>query len=129
MPPIGKMLIVGGILIIALIIGIVIDMKRGKAKRELSRDDELDTPAEPEVTVLSAEVIHMACGVNTVGTQGYKQPKVVKTFLIKFRDKDGKIFDIQVNEEMYAAFELGQCGSLTLIDGKIDSFVLDEEEE
>ena len=49
-----------------------------------------------------------------------------KHFYVKFRDDDGQIYDIRVSEEYYFAFEKGQTGTLTLLDGKLDSFVLDE---
>jgi hypothetical protein len=76
-----------------------------------------------------AKVIDRICGINTKTSNGYKMVKTVKEFVIVFEDDDGKFRRVLVSESMYDAFEEGQAGTLTLIDGQIDSFVLDEEGE
>ena len=53
--------------------------------------------------------------------------KTVKEFVIVFEDSEGKFRRVLVGEDMYDAFEEGQVGMLTLINGQIDSFVLDGE--
>lgn len=81
---------------------------------------------EPVVEKLHAEVVDMACDVTSIGYQAYKQPKAVKQFCIKFRTDEGEIRDIFVAESLYDAFEVGQVGVLTLVNGQVGSFELKE---
>ena len=76
-----------------------------------------------------AKVIDRICGINTKTSSSYKMVKTVKEFVIVFEDGEGMFRRVLVSENMYDAFEEGQVGPLTLINGQIDSFVLDEEGE
>ena len=100
------------------------DAKRGKPPTV----EERLAAYEPDIKTFHAEVIDIACGVYTNGGQSYTQPKAVKEFCIKFRDGDGNIHDVLIEESLYDAFEIGQCGTLTLINGNLNSFVLDKQE-
>ena len=100
------------------------DAKRGKQPTV----EERLAAYEPDIKTFHAEVIDIACGVYTNGGQSYTQPKAVKEFCIKFRYDDGNIHDVLIEESLYDAFEIGQRGTLTLIDGKLNSFILDEDE-
>ena len=117
--------LIGALFIIVLVIAY--KTKPTKEEMEAAEDERLN--AEGEIFEMHAEVIDMACDTVTVGYQAYKQPKAQKQFLVKFRGDDSQIFDIPVNEECYFAIEKGQVGTLTLLDGKLDSFILDEFEE
>ena len=88
--------------------------------------DEFKNPIEEN---FHAKVIDRICGINTKTSNAYKMVKTVKEFVIVFEDGEGKFRSVLVGEDMYDAFEEGQAGTLTLINGKIDSFVLDEEGE
>ena len=92
---------------------------------EAECDDEEFAPAKEES--FHAKVIDRVCGVNTKTSNAYKIVKTVKEFLIVFEDDERKFHKILVKEDMYDAFEEGQVGTLTLIGGRLDSFVLDEE--
>lgn len=91
----------------------------------VEEDGDADLTASKEV--LYAKVIDRICGINTKTSNAYKTVKTVKEFVIVFEDSEGKFRRLLVGENMYDAFEEGQVGTLTLIDGQLDSFVLDEE--
>ena len=121
-------LIIGiGIVFIAVlfVISAVIDAKKNKSMREqIFQQEEKRLNAEGQIFTAHAEVVDMICGVNSVG---HKQPQTVKYFVIKLKTDDGELLNVPVNEEYYAAFEVGLSGTLTLIDGRLDTFVLDNE--
>ena len=116
-----------GIMGAILIIFWVVAFKTKPSKEEIIAEEDERLNAEGEIFETRAEVVDMACDTVSVGYQAYKLPKAEKHFYVKFRDDDGQIYDIRVSEEYYFAFEKGQTGTLTLLDGKLDSFVLDEE--
>ena len=115
-----------GIMGAILIIFWVVAFKTKPSKEEIMAEEDERLDAEGEIFETRAEVVDMACDTVSVGYQAYKQPKAEKHFYVKFRDDDGQIYDIRVSEEYYFALEKGQIGTLTLLDGKLDSFVLDE---
>jgi len=133
--------LIGSLVIAAIMVVIVvIIIFRGKADIDGTRVieaeiDKNDSPLSEEDSVeqevktvtVHARVIDMACSVKSVGTQCYKLPKTVKTFVIQFQNDAGEILDLTVSEEMYEGFDKGLAGSLTIIDGKLDSFVPDED--
>ena len=116
-----------GIIGAFFIIFLVVAFKTKPSKEEMMAEEDERLDAEGEIFETHAEVVDMACDTVSVGYQAYKLPKAEKHFYVKFRDDDGQIYDIRVSEEYYFAFEKGQTGTLTLLDGKLDSFVLDEE--
>ena len=114
--------IIGALFIIVLVVA----FKTKPSKEEIMAEEDERLDAEGEIFETRAEVVDMACDTVSVGYQAYKQPKAERHFYVKFRDDDGQIYDIRVSEEYYFALEKGQIGTLTLLDGKLDSFVLDE---
>ena len=130
----AKIWLWGGIAIFIIIVfGVVmaiIDYKKNKHKY-LTKEQYLELEEsrlndEGEITETHAKVVDLECGVTTVGYQAYKQPKAVKYFIIHFKYDNGDIVKIPVNEEMYDGFDVGLSGTLILIDGKLNSFELDE---
>ena len=127
----GVWLVGGGLLIalFAVIIPLAIaDYKKNKDKyvwtcKQVEEQEARLLNAEPDVLTMHAEVIDMACGVNTVG---HKQPKTVRYFLIKFKNDEGEILDVPVSERMYEGFEVGLSGKLTLVNGNLNSFEPDD---
>ena len=121
-----KVILIGGILIIAVIVictlGAVAENKKRK-RLGVSSSAHSDTKEAP--SIFRAEIIDMHCGVNTVGEQNYKQPKAVKYFTVTFKKDNGDIFDIAVTEEMYAGLDVGLSGTLSLIGGELYSFEAD----
>ena len=92
---------------------------------EEDTDDEIFQA--PIKETFCAKVIDRICGINTKTSNAYKMVKTVKEFVIVFEDSEGKFRRVLVGEDMYDAFEEGQVGMLTLLNGQIDSFVLDGE--
>lgn len=74
---------------------------------------------------VDATVVDMNCGVSLVGLQ---TPKATKEFVVAFRTDFGELLKLEVPEEMYDGFEIGQRGLLTVVDGTLYSFVPNEEE-
>ena len=108
----------------------ILDIKKNKhkyitTKEELREWEDKRLNDEGEVVTLHAEVVDMTCGVKMLPYQSYKLPQSVKQFIITFKTDDGNIITLPVLEEMYDGFEIGLVGTLTTIDGKLDSFQLD----
>lgn len=78
---------------------------------------------EPEEICVHAKVAKMECATRYVGI---KQPKLIKDFLVFFEDDEGTEYRLLVDESDYCALEEGMVGNLTLIDGQLNSFELDE---
>lgn len=97
--------------------------KRQKAENA-TRDQSEETSSEVQTVDLNVKVIDLKFETHYEGT---KIPKLVKTFLVFFEDKNGNVIKIDVSEENFDAFEKGQKGLLTLQDGQLYSFVLDED--
>ncbi len=74
---------------------------------------------EGEITLTYAEVVNLTCGTKVVGS---KSPKCVESYVVTFRDQNGKIFHIDVDREMYDAIDIGMRGLLRLVDGHLNSF-------
>ena len=81
------------------------------------------TESHNAVVEIRATVVEQECCVKTVGI---KTPKTVKEFAVVFETGDGEILKLNVPEEMYDGFEKGQTGFLTIVDGDLYGFVLDE---
>lgn len=109
-----------------IIVGGISDDKYRKKQAEESaavkKKPKEDYP-EPETITFHAKVVKMECATRHVGI---KQPKLIKEFLVFFEDDEGKAIRLFVDEEYYLSMEVGQVGNLTLIDGELYSFVLDE---
>lgn len=81
-----------------------------------------DTIFSPQTEILHVTVTEQYCRVDAVGTRSFRN---VKTFAIHVRDAFGNERKIELPEELYDAFEVGQVGTLTLVDGEVYSFELD----
>ena len=105
--------------------GIMMDKeeKRKKAQNEAPKHSE-DTSTEVQTVDLNVKVIDLKLETHY---EGIKTPRLVKTFLVFFEDKNGNVIKIDVSEENFDAFEKGQKGLLTLQDAQLYSFVLDED--
>lgn len=114
--------------VVVFIVGLFISYlkKTSLTEAEVIAAEDAILNRKAVVEKLRAEVVDMACDVTSIGYQAYKQPKAVKQFCIKFRTGEEEIRDIFVSESLYDAFEVGQVGMLTLVDGHVDSFELEE---
>ena len=122
-------LILGGavfaVMIAVIVIVTVWDLKKNKVKYDKEQEEYIRNKfaEEAEVESFHAEIIDMVCGTGMVGS--YRLPKSVKTFLIIFKKDDGETFELLVPEEYYLELSVGQKGTLTLVEGNLDSFTLD----
>ena len=114
----------GTIFIIFAIIMAVKQYKQDIAKQKKSKSENIK-PNEPEYTTVTikATVVDQTCCVKMVGI---KTPKTVKEFVIVFQSENGDILKLNVPEEMYDGFEQGQTGVLSIIDGVLYGFELEE---
>jgi hypothetical protein len=108
------------LIIAALLSPVIRNRKEGEAKIA-SRKKGFDI--EPTIVTLHVKVVDQRCFVTWIGT---KTPKVVKHFVVIFQDDSKQVYEIEVEEDMYDGFEVGQIGELTLIEGKVSSYLLDE---
>lgn len=121
------MLLIGGIAVLGIVAIPFIDIIKNKDKyrAEVYENEEKRLNDEGETVEVHAEVVDMNCGVNTVG---HKEPKTLKLFIITFKLDDGELMSLSVPEVFYTGFDIGLKGTLTLIDGQLSSFELEEEE-
>lgn len=80
-------------------------------------------PPKPEKQTFSVTVVDMRCGVKMVG---FKTPKAIKEFVVAFESEEFGTFTLPVPEANYLGFEVGQTGRLTLVNGQLYSFVLED---
>ena len=110
---------------------LVKDVKKNKDKYFISPErmqemEEERLNREAEIVEFDGEIINMVCGTGTVGS--YRLPKSQKTFLVVFKKDNGEIIDLAVAEEIYLSLEVGMAGKVTLLDGRLDSFELFEDD-
>ena len=117
----------GTIFIIFAIIMAVKQYKQDIAKQKKSKSENIK-PNEPEYTTvpIKATVVDQTCCVKM---GGIKTPKTVKEFVIVFQSENGDILKLNVPEEMYDGFEQGQTGVLSIIDGVLYGFELEEKSD
>lgn len=122
-------LLFGSIAVVAMVAVIVFcvvyDLKKNKKKYDAEMEEYIENKFSEEAEVVSchAEIVDMVCGTGMVGS--YRLPKSVKTFLIVFKNDEGKTLEISVPEEYYLDLSVGQRGVITLVEGNLDSFELD----
>ena len=106
-----------------MIVGPIVQVRR--RNKNAYKDDETpkENYPEPEELHVHAKVAKMECATRYVGI---KQPKLVKDFLVFFEDDEGTEYRLLVDEADYCALEEGMTGMLTLIDGQLNGFELDE---
>lgn len=126
-----QILLLGAVIIAAMIAIIVIcvvwDLKKNKAKYDAQAEKYIEKKfaEEAEVKTMHAEIADMVCGTGMVGS--YRLPKSEKTFIVIFKNDEGEMIEISVPEAYYLELSVGQKGMLTLVEGNLDSFELDEE--
>ncbi|MBQ9085380.1 MAG: hypothetical protein IJY24_06990 [Clostridia bacterium] len=127
--PIILVLIAAALAILICVIIAIIQYKRNKIAivEQIRAEEDARLEREPEYTELYVTVTALACSAHSVGHQGHKLPKSERVFSVCFTDSEGKQLQLSVSEEMYFAFEEGQEGILTLVDGELYSFVANEE--
>lgn len=118
-------ILIVGVAAVAILVAAILlqvrDAKKNKHAYVTPTPEEIFN-TEPTVISLHGEIVDVCC---RVGSIGIKQPKTVKEFAVALRSDNGEVYPILVPEEIYDAFEIGQVGTLTLIDGVLDTFVLD----
>jgi hypothetical protein len=121
-------LLIGGIAVLGIVAIPFIDLIKNKDKyrAEVYENEEKRLNDEGDIVEMHAEVVDMVCGVNTVG---HKEPKALKRFSVTFKVDDGELMSLSVPEVFYTGFDIGLKGTLTLIDGQLSSFELDEDHE
>lgn len=99
--------------------------RRDTAKRKEAGSAKMIEPDEQEVTpvTVKATVIDQSCSVKMVGI---KTPKTVKVFTVIFQTETGEVLSLNVPEEMYDGFEVGQVGDLSMADGELYGFELQQ---
>ena len=110
------------IIVIAIILAFR-ELKQTKANLAPPAIEQEDSFLPNYVTV-HATVTNQACCVRSVGI---KLPKTVRIFTIEFQTDDGETIHLDVPEETYDGFEIGQVGDLTTVDGELFSYVLDSD--
>ena len=125
--PIDPIDFIAIIFIVFIVVFCVIAMIRGR-KRDKTYKQQLEEELKkvPKIDeTIHVEVVDQKCFVTSEGT---KLPKTAQNFVIFFQDDHGEILKIPVEEDIYDAFEIGQVGKFTLIGGRVQGFVLDEQE-
>ena len=120
-----KMWLVLG-LISALLAAAVLSIaiRRGGALKRRGIQDEYLSRAAPQTIGCHVKVVDRRCFVKRTGS---KIPIITRCFLVVFEDDHGQTLEIEVGEGLYDGFEIGQIGELTLTNGSVTSYVLDEE--
>ena len=114
-----------GAMIAVIIFTVVFDLKKNgaKYKKDAEEYEEQRFSEEGEVESMHVEIVDMICGTGMVGS--YRLPKSVKSFVIIFKKDDGETLELAVPEEYYLELSVGDHGTLTLLEGNMDGFVLD----
>lgn len=116
-----------GLMVAAIILTTVWDLKKNKEKYKKAAEEYENKrfSEEGESIQFHATIVDMVCGTGMVGS--YRLPKSEKTFLIVFKDDSGEITELRVGEDVYTSLDVGMCGTLTILNGHLDSFELDGE--
>ena len=114
-----------GIIGIALVLFLFIYLFRNRKilRADAEQQTEIRCNTEFVTQELRATVLDQTCEVRLVGT---KTPKATKVFTVVFRTEDDKVLSFNVPEEMYDGFEKGQVGILTVVDGELYGFTIEE---
>ena len=110
-----------GFVLVVAVFGVLIFMVC-RTLRPAQKEEARKKP-KPERLCFTATVTGMRCGVKLVGI---KTPKAVKEFVVTFESKEFGTFVLPVPEANYDGFEKGQTGKLTLVNGQLYSFTLED---
>jgi hypothetical protein len=113
-------LVLCGFFVALMIWGVLVDKRQREAKAMAS----LEADASKAEQSFDATVVDLQCRVVTVGT---KSPRTVSEYLVYFKRADGTVCRYPVSEEFYSGFEIGQRGSVSVIDGAVYAFRLEDE--
>ena len=132
MDPILLIVLIFPVALVIIFAIVLIDLKVNKKKydelaEQARRQEDEEFEREPEMKIVRAEVSDMVCGSGMVGS--YRLPKSKKSFLVCFKTDEGEIYKFTMPEEFYLSLSIGDKGIMTLCDGNLDSFVLDEGEK
>lgn len=113
---------------IFVIFCIIMGIKQYKLDKEKQKDAKRNNElAHTEVEYIPIEiratVVEQTCLVKTIGI---KTPKTIKEFSVVFQTENGEILKLCVPEEMYDGLEKGQTGILSVVDGELYGFELEE---
>ena len=110
------------IIIFALYIRKIIKPYKQKESEKIesvSSPPEIKT--EFETVKFQAEIIDLSCRVDMVGI---KTPKTVTIYTVEFKTDKKEIIKLKIPQEMYDGLEIGQNGEVTLVEGKLYSFIV-----
>ncbi len=113
--------VIVGVFAVICVVGLIIERKKLKGK-----EFDEEKFAEPEYDTTRAKVVDIKCDMHY---EGVKMPKLIKEFVVFFEVENREIIKLDVLEEYYSAFEVGQEGLLTLVNGNFISFDADGESE
>lgn len=118
---IGALLLAVSIIIIPIATNSIKE-KKDKHKNKNTIENEM---LEDGISVkrVYAQVINVGC--KNEGHKNHKIGRNAKQFVVTFRTDEDKILHFFVTEEYQDAFEFGQRGILTIVDGTLDSFELE----
>ncbi len=110
-----------GALVLLMVCCVLLDKsnKQAKERAALAPTDEA-----PQQETFDASVVDLQCRVVTLGERSVK---TVSEYLVFFQRTDGTVCRYPVSEEFYSGFEIGQRGSVSVIDGAVYAFRLEDE--
>lgn len=118
--------IVGAVIVgffVLIFWGALAEEKYKKANKSAVTPSTEEFP-EPESVSFFARVVDLRCDIRYKGT---KMPKMIKEFVVSFAKEGGEVIRLHVPEEYYDGFEVGQEGTVTLVDGQLYRFTLKDE--
>ena len=114
----------GTVFVIICFVMAIKQYKRDMAKKKDTKmNDTVSFEAEFTTITRKVTVVDQTCCVKTIGIN---TPKTIKEFAVVFQAETGEIIKLNVPEEMYDGFEKGQSGILSVVDGELYSFELEE---
>jgi hypothetical protein len=109
-----------GVLVFLTVCCVLLEKKNKETKARVAL--EADSPVAEES--FDAAVVDLQCRVVTLGERSVK---TVSEYLVFFKRTDGTVCRYPVSEEFYSGFEIGQRGSVSVIDGAVYAFRLEDE--
>lgn len=110
------------IIIFALYIRKIIKpYKQSESEKIESVSSPPEIKTEFETVKFQAEIIDLSCRVDMVGI---KTPKTVTIYTVEFKTDEKEIIKLKIPQEMYDGLEIGQNGEVTLVEGKLYSFIV-----
>lgn len=95
--------------------------KQSESEKIESVSSPPEIKTEFETVKFQAEIIDLSCRVDMVGI---KTPKTVTIYTVEFKTDKKEIIKLKIPQEMYDGLEIGQNGEVTLVEGKLYSFIV-----